>query len=88
MKLLLNWYNVGAALLIVDVQNDFITGSLRVDKCPCKDSGEKVVQMINKLDFCHFNKIFLSIDWHPKNHISFYSNRFDWSISPKSMVSK
>ena len=31
-----------SALLIVDVQNDFISGSLAISDCPAKHNGEEV----------------------------------------------
>ena len=35
-----------AALIIVDVQNDFISGSLAICKCPAKQDGEEVCVFI------------------------------------------
>ena len=57
-------------LIIVDVQNDFIDGSLPVP------DGEKVVPIINKIKE-KFNTVFFTYDWHPENHISFYSSHKD-----------
>jgi len=58
------------ALIIVDVQNDFISGSLAVNET------EGIIKKINnirdKYDFVYFSR-----DWHPKNHISFYTNHKD-----------
>ncbi|CAF5134178.1 unnamed protein product [Rotaria magnacalcarata] len=63
------------ALLIIDVQNDFIDGSLALRNCPSKHNGEEVVPIINDLlDSGDFDVIVYSIDWHPVNHISFYDN--------------
>lgn len=57
------------ALLIIDLQNDFITGSLKV-----KD-GAKVVPICNQLMVDGgFDTIVLTQDWHPMNHSSFASS--------------
>ena len=64
-----------SALLIIDVQNDFIIGSLALKNCPSKQNGEEVVPVINQLiDSSDFEVIVYSFDWHPANHISFYDN--------------
>ena len=38
-----------AALVVVDVQNDFISGSLAIKNCPAGQDGEDVVEPINTL---------------------------------------
>lgn len=53
------------ALIVVDVQNDFLPGgSLGVN------DGDKIVEKINAItnffDYCVYTK-----DWHPANHTSF-----------------
>jgi nicotinamidase/pyrazinamidase len=55
------------ALLVVDLQNDFITGSLAVP------GAEKILPVVRKyLDlFDDGDLIFFSKDHHPKNHSSF-----------------
>ncbi|XP_072039885.1 nicotinamidase-like isoform X1 [Amphiura filiformis] len=64
------------ALLVVDVQNDFISGSLALKNAPAKQNGEEVVPVINRLiETVNFDKVIFSQDWHPDNHISFYKNR-------------
>ncbi|CAF1150976.1 unnamed protein product [Didymodactylos carnosus] len=61
------------ALLIVDVQNDFITGTLSLSNCPSKHLGEEVVPIINHLlETIKFDVIVYTQDWHPNTHISFY----------------
>ncbi len=56
------------ALIIVDVQNDFIPGgSLAVPE------GDQVVDVINALQL-KFELIIATQDWHPANHGSFASN--------------
>ena len=58
-----------SALIIIDIQNDFINGSLKV-----KD-GELIIPKINQLKKDkRFKLVILSQDSHPKNHISFASN--------------
>ncbi len=56
------------ALLIVDVQYDFLPGgSLAVPE------GDKVIPVINSLQE-KFETVVATQDWHPKNHGSFASN--------------
>eukprot|EP00117_Sycon_ciliatum_P049657 scpid87762/ scgid35168/ Nicotinamidase; Nicotine deamidase len=58
-----------SALIIVDVQNDFISGSLAVP------GGEKVVDVCNHLrDRGDFSMVVVTQDWHPSTHISFARN--------------
>ncbi|KAL0485522.1 pyrazinamidase/nicotinamidase [Acrasis kona] len=59
--------NDGRALLIIDVQRDFSAkGSLAVP------GGEQVASVFNNLrDKVKFNRVFLTKDWHPHNHVSF-----------------
>lgn len=63
------------ALIVVDVQNDFITGSLALSNCPAKQDGSEVVEPINKIVSSPFwDIVTYTKDWHPPNHISFVSN--------------
>ncbi len=56
------------ALLIVDVQNDFLPGgALAVP------AGDQVIPAVNRLAL-HFDKVILTQDWHPPGHISFASS--------------
>ncbi len=56
------------ALIIVDVQNDFVPGgNLAVP------DGDKVVSVINELSG-NFDLVIATQDWHPANHGSFASN--------------
>lgn len=53
------------ALLLIDIQNDFIPGgSLSVPE------GDKVVNIANSIQD-KFDLVIATQDWHPKNHISF-----------------
>ena len=64
-----------SALIVIDVQNDFISGSLALHNAPAKQKGEQVVPVINEiLDKHLFDLIVYTQDWHPKNHISFFEN--------------
>lgn len=60
------------ALIIVDMQNDFIPGgALAVDE------GDEIVDGINRISEKFREKgalIILTQDWHPKDHMSFASN--------------
>lgn len=56
------------ALIIVDMQNDFLpTGAL-----PVKE-GDQIIPIINALQ-SHFPLVVATKDWHPKNHGSFAVN--------------
>jgi len=56
------------ALIIVDVQNDFLPGgALAVTE------GDKVIPVINELQD-HYPLVVATQDWHPANHESFASN--------------
>ena len=64
-----------SAIIIVDVQNDFISGSLAISNCPARQNGEDVVGPINRmLDTVPFNLHCYSMDWHPSDHVSFIDN--------------
>ncbi|XP_052278204.1 nicotinamidase-like isoform X2 [Dreissena polymorpha] len=64
-----------SAFIIVDVQNDFITGSMSLLKCPAGQDGEEVIPVINNLlDTVPFDLIVYTKDWHPEDHISFVEN--------------
>lgn len=72
-------------LLIVDLQNDFISGSLSLLNCPAKQDGAEVVEPINELlQSCNFDVVAYTMDWHPKNHVSFYDNLHKREIHPFS----
>ncbi|KAF8781513.1 Nicotinamidase like protein [Argiope bruennichi] len=63
------------ALLIIDVQNDFIDGSLALKNCSAKQDGYEVVPIINELiENIQFNVLVYSLDYHPEEHISFFDN--------------
>ena len=56
------------ALLVVDIQNDFLPGgALGVP------DGDKVIPVVNRL-VERFALILATQDWHPANHGSFAAN--------------
>ncbi|WP_417619940.1 bifunctional nicotinamidase/pyrazinamidase [Oceanihabitans sediminis] len=62
------------ALIIIDVQNDFIPGgSLPVP------NGDKIVPVINRIQDT-FDLVIASQDWHPQDHVSFASNHKGKSV--------
>lgn len=68
-----------AALIIVDVQNDFLPGgALPVPH------GDLVIPVINSLqEGGRFDLIVATQDWHPRKHISFAKNHRDKLIGDK-----
>lgn len=75
------------ALIIVDVQNDFLPGgNLEVP------GGDKVIPVLNSLQ-AQFDLVVATQDWHPEGHSSFASqhegkNTFDkieWKGSPQTL---
>ncbi len=54
------------ALLIVDLQNDFLTGSLAVPR------ATEIIEPINQLQEA-FSLVIATKDWHPAGHVSFAS---------------
>jgi len=53
-------------LVVVDVQNDFVTGSLATP------GSEAIVPVINRLGRL-FTHVIVTQDWHPPGHVSFAS---------------
>lgn len=78
-----------SALIIIDVQNDFIDGSLSLNNCPAKHDGSEVVPIINSLiSSVPFDTIAYTLDWHPEDHCSFFENVNLRKISEKSPVTE
>ena len=65
-------------LLIVDPQNDFITGTLAVP-----GAKEKMMKLA-EYDFTKYDYVCVTMDSHPENHMSFKENGGIW---PKHCVS-
>ncbi|XP_025422322.1 uncharacterized protein LOC112692036 [Sipha flava] len=73
--------------LIIDVQNDFISGSLNISNCSAQQNGLEVIEPINRLlDTVNFDSVFYSYDWHPTDHISFIENLNLRPLDPSSPV--
>lgn len=53
-------------LVVVDVQNDFVTGALAIP------DAEAIIEPINRLG-ARFRHVVLTQDWHPPGHVSFAS---------------
>ncbi len=66
----------GDALIIVDVQRDFLPGgSLAVP------GGDEVVSVLNEYLWCFVSKglpVVATRDWHPADHCSFQERGGDW----------
>ncbi|KAL2726665.1 uncharacterized protein V1478_006943 [Vespula squamosa] len=78
-----------SAFLIVDVQNDFISGSLNIKHCAAQHDGLEVVEPINRLlDTVTFDAVFYSLDWHPVDHVSFIDNLPFREIDESNGISK
>lgn len=68
-------FHRSCALVIVDVQNDFIDGSLALINGPAEQDGADVVPVINDLlENCSFQTVVYTQDWHPIDHIGFHEN--------------
>src|ERR1700751_6473504 len=68
------------ALIIVDVQNDFLPGgALAVAE------GDLVVPVINQLSH-EFDLVFTTQDWHPANHCSFAASHPDKKIGDRILI--
>lgn len=70
--------NVGKehALLIVDVQNDFLPGGSLV-----VPNGDEVIPVLNRYIALARSRgvpVFASRDWHPRNHCSFRAHGGPW----------
>lgn len=67
----------GDALLIVDMQGDFVTGSLAVGGAP------RIVPVLNRY-IAHFRaaglRVLATRDWHPPNHMSFRVQGGEWPV--------
>lgn len=69
---------IGSALLIVDMQNDFLPGgSLAVS------GSEQIIPIINRYIekfSAHGDPIYLTRDWHPPDHFSFKHQGGPWPV--------
>jgi len=68
------------ALIIVDVQNDFLAGgALAVPE------GDKVIPVINELSL-EFDLVFTTQDWHPPNHCSFAASHPNKKVGDRIVI--
>jgi nicotinamidase/pyrazinamidase len=68
------------ALIIVDVQNDFLPGgALAVPE------GDKVIPVINELSL-EFDLVFATQDWHPPNHCSFAASHPNKKVGDRIVI--
>src|SRR5260370_36805398 len=68
------------ALIIVDVQNDFLPGgALAVPE------GDKVIPVINELSL-EFDLVFTTQDWHPPNHCSFAASHPNKKVGDRIVI--
>ncbi|MFT5915974.1 MAG: nicotinamidase/pyrazinamidase [Flammeovirgaceae bacterium] len=69
------------ALILVDIQNDFVTGgSLAVPE------GETIIPTVNKL-IPKFDLIVATKDWHPEEHGSFAANNEGMKVGDMGKLS-
>ena len=68
---------IKSILLIVDPQNDFITGTLAVE-----GAKEKMMKLAES-DLSKYDYVCVTLDTHPENHCSFKENGGIW---PKHCV--
>ncbi|XP_069687777.1 nicotinamidase [Periplaneta americana] len=77
-----------SVFLVVDVQNDFISGTLNISHCSARQNGAEVVDPINNLlETVQFDTVFYSLDWHPSDHVSFIDNLSQRKLDASSPVS-
>lgn len=70
-------FNPACGLVVVDVQNDFIDGSLALINGPARQDGADVIPVVNSLIEAfqaHSATIVYTLDWHPQDHVSFHAN--------------
>ncbi|HZK03997.1 MAG TPA: isochorismatase family protein [Bacteroidaceae bacterium] len=60
-------------LLVVDLQKDFIDGSLAVN------GAEEIVPLIDNIKG-KFDYVYFTLDWHPFNHCSFTPQNGPWPV--------
>jgi len=70
------------ALVIIDMQNDFITGG----SLGCHNSLEIIPKINELISGWEWSRVVLTRDWHPQDHISFASNYKDGTTPPFTLV--
>ncbi|XP_022100337.1 nicotinamidase-like [Acanthaster planci] len=85
-----NWFkqilNPKAALIVVDVQNDFVDGSMDLRNSPAGQDGAEVLPVINRLLDLAFDVVVYTKDYHPPDHVSFFKNLNLRKLHPSSHV--
>ncbi|CAN8004641.1 unnamed protein product, partial [Ixodes hexagonus] len=77
-----------SAFVVVDVQNDFISGTLSLKNIPAGQDPECIIPVINELtEQLPFDVVVYTFDWHPRDHISFFENKHCRVFHPSSKVS-
>ncbi|KAH7723975.1 CBN-PNC-2 protein [Aphelenchoides avenae] len=80
------------ALIVVDFQNDFVSGSLAIKKGSAHQDPLEALIPLNALltRAADFHEVIYTLDWHPINHISFYEHcrNSDRSLSRKDKQRK
>lgn len=76
-----------AALLLIDLQNDFIEGSLAIRSCPSGHEALDVIPVVNKLRAHEYwRKVVWTLDSHPEDHCSFITNASKHPFHEKSPI--
>lgn len=69
-----------SAILVIDVQNDFVSGTLAVH------DADQIIDTINTLLTLPFALKVATQDYHPANHISFARNHTDKNVFDKITI--
>lgn len=70
---------MGNILFIVDPQNDFIEGG----NLPVTGAFDKMCALsgyLGRINYNKYDKIYVSLDWHPYSHCSFKENGGEWPV--------
>ncbi|KAK8768317.1 hypothetical protein V5799_015218, partial [Amblyomma americanum] len=77
------------AIIIVDVQNDFIDGNLSVRNVSDNQHPECIVPVINSILYdLQWDLVVYTQDWHPENHISFFENKDNRTLHNSSNLTR
>lgn len=69
-----NWWKLkDNSLIVIDCQNDFISGTLACQSC--EKALDNIVKEIESGKYCDVS---YSLDYHPEKHISFIKNGGSW----------
>ena len=72
------------ALLIVNVQNDLIDGTMALRYCAAGQEGYEVVPVVNALRrSSDFDLVAICKEWHPAEHCSFYESVTGKTLKPR-----